>query len=58
MIITFAWGAWIMLVLLIILCFSLKINERIKTMDSDIKCIRYTQEINIKKITQNKKIWR
>ena len=54
MMVSFAWGIWIMLLLLIILYFSLKMNERIKTMDSDIKCIRYTQEINIEKITQNK----
>ena len=56
MIITFALGAWIMLVLLIILCFLLIINERTKAMDLDIKCIRYTQETDIEKITQNKKI--
>ena len=51
---SFAWQIWITVLLAVIFYYSVRIDHLAKSMYLDIKCIRYTIEIYLDKITQNK----
>ena len=54
--ILYALGAWIMLVLLVILCFSLRMNERIETIIHDLTYVKSTLKLYLTDIARNRGI--